>query len=89
MQLVHKYYNLSQWFIPNDTAAMNYTERDNEEQYAIMSLLFYEDEEIEEDVFDSFNPEDMDNMTNLRAAFECVAERFYFHYKGSKTSPPC
>ena len=53
-----------------------------------MGILFKEDHHIEEDVFDTFLPDD-NNMTNLRAAFECVASRFFYHYKGSLTTPPC
>lgn len=56
---------------------------------AVIGVLFYENDEIEEDVFDTFLPDNMTNMTNFRAAFECIAERFFYHYKGSLTTPPC
>lgn len=75
--------------MPNDTEQMDIEQGGEEGDRAVMSILFYEDDEIEEDVFETLLPDDMSNMTNLRAAFECVVERFFFFYKGSLTTPPC
>lgn len=55
----------------------------------IVSILFYECEEAEEDAFDTFWPEEGRNMSNLRQTFECIGDRFFYGYYGSETMPPC
>ena len=61
-------------------------------------MLFQEDQEIEEDAFDTLWPMEDDhghghgndtNMSNLRQAFECIGEKFFYAYYGSETVPPC
>ena len=55
----------------------------------IISILFYECEESEEDAFDTLWPREGRNMSNIRETFECIGDRFFYGYFGSETVPPC
>ena len=93
MHLVHTYWNITENFYPNASQLPRNTTikpESNHSEYAVVALLFQVDYEIDEDAFDTFLPHpDESNTTNLRKAFECVANRFFYYYRGSLTTPDC
>lgn len=90
MHLVHTYWNMTPYFVPNKTEQMEIKANQNSSLYAVIGVLFKIDYEIEEDGFDTFLPDPQEtNQTNLVKAFECVKDRFFYHYKGSLTTPVC
>ena len=85
MHLVHAYsQNLTDMYM-NDSHIYTHLN----ESYAVIGILFKEDHFIEEDVFDTFLPGENETTANILEAFECIADRFFYHYEGSLTTPPC
>jgi len=56
-------------------------------QIAVVSMLFKQEENITEDVFDKIPIRG--EMANFRASFDDIGDKFYYHYQGSMTLPPC
>lgn len=74
-------------YLPNNTNDTYFEVDNTTNELAVIGILFKVDKEIEEDVFDRFPEED--GMANIRAAFECIGDRYFYHYEGSLTTPPC
>lgn len=55
---------------------------------AVLAILFKEDTTITSDVFDNF-PDNSSMIANFKDEFDCISERFFYHYKGSTTTPGC
>lgn len=58
-------------------------------ELAVIGILFKEDPHCEEDLFDRFLPTGHEISTNLFSALACIEDKFFYHYKGSLTTPPC